>query len=175
MDVAARNLATPKKARNAPPPRLPHPWEYPGERPGQPPVPKWNYWQPDIIARMRVSAQRVFDRIPTEIYKFGQRKQAALIRDWLADPKDASFLREVAHRLVFRIVCTLRRQRKTEHQTETLAALALDDTIASIQAEQPEYSEFVKRELADHRNAYARLAQELVYLCKDNYLEEDQT
>jgi hypothetical protein len=122
---------------------------------------------------LRDQAAKALADLSSAIYRRGERRLAAEVRQWTEGP-DQALIVELNVELVARIISTPRSQRRTKQQKDTLARLALQNTLEFMAFWKGDAEE-QRRRVQENYDRYQLLARELVEWCGELYLIEPRS
>lgn len=148
--------------------RAPYPWERYSQQTGSPLVPKWIDATASNLSAAREYSRIVLDKIPAQMRAAGYRNDADCMKKYIG--VSPQIMQTLSVLLVLRVICTAGEHRQTPDQEQTLARLALEDTVETLMQEGNPCAVIFRQELAGGSRTLFRLALELVRGCRETGL-----
>ena len=144
----------------SPPRRRMLPWEVPSKADPAVIQPYWCRVGRSGIQWLEEQGASGLDEVPTQLYKKGNRRVSAEMREWIA--RNRTLVADISKELAGRIICTERGSRRTAEQKSELAKLALPDAISDLKRQKPDQTEVIDAHVRQHASKYTLLTSELI-------------
>ncbi len=136
------------------------PWEVPSKADPSVLMPFWSRVNSEGIRWTEEQGREALDRIPSQLYRKGERTKSGGMREWL--DANQPLVTKLSEELAKRIICTAHTERKGKQQKATLATLALHDVLDELKRNQPAEADKQAAHAKKWANHYNLLATELV-------------